>query len=461
MKSNWWKQFSTWVGIFFLVRLYGIWNPPLETWHSWRQTLTAMIARNMSEGNFSLLYPQIDMSGDRTGILGSEFPFFQVLIASFNSIFGYQQWYGRLISLIVASFGVYAFYLIVKRLWNEQVAKYAGILLLCSLWFAFSRKIMPDVFAVSLVLIGIWWIIRFVESNSWVFWSGALLLLTLGGLSKIPATYLFIGILPFMMNSQVTFRIRFWVMTCFGLATAIIGWWYFIWVPHLVDTYHFQLFFPKTITEGLNEIKPLWFDFWKQIYFGGMRSYVVLLFVGIGGYFLVKGKKALSLGIFLSIGVFLLFAVKTGTVFPTHNYYVLPLVPIIALIAGIGLSAIPQKWAVAAAVVICIEGLGNQISDFRIKEEVIYKLTLEAQLNAVLKPHEKVVIFAGPDPQLTYWLNRKTWSIERAEFGEKLLMERIRKDGVQFVVLDRNVDASIPGQKPVFTTKDCLVYRIQ
>jgi hypothetical protein len=137
------------------------------------------------------------------------------------------------------------------------------------------------------------------------------------------------------------------------------------------------------------------------------------------------------------------------------------LVPIIALIAGIGLSAIPQKWAVAAAVVICIEGLGNQISDFRIKEEVCYKLTLETQLNTVLKPHEKVVIFTGPDPQLTYWLNRKTWSIDRAEFGEQLLMERIRKDGVHFVVLDRNVDASIPGQKPVFTTKDCLVYRIQ
>ena len=125
------------------------------------------------------------------------------------------------------------------------------------------------------------------------------------------------------------------------------------------------------------------------------------------------------------------------------------------------MSSIPQKWAVAAAVVICIEGLGNQISDFRIKEEVRYKLTLEAQLNTVLKPQEKVVIFTGPDPQLTYWLNRKTWSIERTEFGEQLLMERILKDGVHFVVLDRNVDASIPGQKPVFTTKDCLVYRIQ
>src|ERR1700754_3101546 len=105
--KNAWKKLKTIEGLvlgFFLVRLIGITLPPLETWHSWRQTLTNMMARNMVEGHFSLLYPTIDMAGERSGVSGSEFPFFQSLIAGCTLIFGDAYWYGRLINLVVCSF---------------------------------------------------------------------------------------------------------------------------------------------------------------------------------------------------------------------------------------------------------------------------------------------------------------------------------------------------------------------
>jgi hypothetical protein len=187
---------------------------------------------------------------------------------------------------------------------------------------------------------------------------------------------------------------------------------------------------------------------------------MVLVFITLGLYFLFKGKRGLSIGIFASIGLFLLFAIKTGTVFPTHNYYVLPLVPVLALIAGIGVSMLPRNWAIAAVVLICVEALANQVSDFRIKDEVLYKLTIADQVDQALKKSEKVVVCTGPDPQLTYWLNRKTWSVEPNEVLNEEMKIRFKNAGFQFIVLDRHVDQALGNLKPEFTTSDCWIYRI-
>ena len=68
-----------WILFFFILRLVGITNAPLEIGHNWRQALTSMIARNFLEGNPNLLYPRIDMAGNQTGIIGSELPFYNYL----------------------------------------------------------------------------------------------------------------------------------------------------------------------------------------------------------------------------------------------------------------------------------------------------------------------------------------------------------------------------------------------
>jgi hypothetical protein len=139
-----------WLLVFFLIRLFGITNPPLEISHNWRQCQTNMIARNFYEGGPDLFHPRIDMAGEKTGILGSEFPFFNLIIYLFSIVFGYAHWYGRLINLVVSSLGIWCFYLLLNKLINRKVAFNATIILLSSIWFSYSRKIMPDTFSVSL-----------------------------------------------------------------------------------------------------------------------------------------------------------------------------------------------------------------------------------------------------------------------------------------------------------------------
>lgn len=68
------KDIRFWILLLFIVRLIGISNPPLEVGHNWRQTTVTMVSRNFLEIDNNILYPRIDIAGEKTGITGMEFP---------------------------------------------------------------------------------------------------------------------------------------------------------------------------------------------------------------------------------------------------------------------------------------------------------------------------------------------------------------------------------------------------
>ena len=85
-----------WLLLFFVVRLIGITNPPLESGHNWRQTLTNMVARNFYENKADIRYPTIDIAGDKTGVMTSEFPVYNYIIYGVSKIFGFNHWHGQM-----------------------------------------------------------------------------------------------------------------------------------------------------------------------------------------------------------------------------------------------------------------------------------------------------------------------------------------------------------------------------
>src|SRR6478609_1464119 len=104
-----------WIALFFVGRLYGITNPPLEAASTWRQTDALMIARNFYETDSNILYPRVDVAGTLTGIVGVEFPLYNYLIFLVSLLFGFESWYGRIINLIITSIGTYYFYKLIKN----------------------------------------------------------------------------------------------------------------------------------------------------------------------------------------------------------------------------------------------------------------------------------------------------------------------------------------------------------
>jgi len=143
------------IAVSFVIRLYGITDPPLETSHHWRQTSVAMVARNLVEDHFDVFHPRMDTAGELSGITGMEFPFLNMLIACCIALFGPAHWYGRVIVLITSSIGLWAYHRLVDRYVGRGPAFYSTLALIVSLWFMYSRKMMPDVMALSLVIIGL------------------------------------------------------------------------------------------------------------------------------------------------------------------------------------------------------------------------------------------------------------------------------------------------------------------
>jgi uncharacterized membrane protein (UPF0136 family) len=434
-----------------MLRLFHITDAPLEPGHSWRQCLTDMIARNFWQRDLSMWYPQVDMAGDLTGIIGSEFPLYNFLIYIFYEVFGQAHWYGRLINLAVSSAGIYFFYKLVRGWLNERTALYASLVLLSSVWFAFSRKIMPDTFSVSLVLMGLYLLTIYLEKRRLLHLLGFGVFVALGVLVKIPALSLLAAIPIMLVYKNNNRRTQVIVLGTTFLAVLPALWWYFYWVPDLVRRYEFPLFFPKSLSEGVLEILPIWDQYLEKFYFNALLSYVGIACAvfGLVVFFRKKETGALMAGLAVTL-VFILFTFKTGAVFPTHSYYIVPFVPVLAVLAGNGIAQLSGKWAWIVIALVVVEGIGNQAHDFFIRDNQLHKLGLEELMDNHIPKEALIVLNGGQSPQEMYFANRRGWSLT----GEELVYERIvelKESGARFLVVNKYLAS------PLYVTDELVV----
>ncbi len=439
--------------IFGLIQCMGITDPPLEMAHSWRQSFTAMVTRNYVELGMDWLHPRIDMAGEKTGIVGAEFPLFNFLSFLPSHFFGYQHWYGRCVNLLVVLWGAYNFFGLLKETLTARIAHYAMIVLLCSSWFTFSRKMMPDTFSVSLVLVGLRFGLDYWQTGRWGAYFMAIVAVALGVLSKIPAMSLLavVGIIPFLKHSDK--RKIFFIYLGVFMAVLPALWWYFFWVPYLNQTHGYHLYFPKGLLQGLKEIAPLWRLLLEKFYFTSFYSFIALAMAILGVLALVLRKSTMVL---LSLGlvalVFGVFILKTGAVFPLHTYYSVPFIPVMAIAAGIGLDFLSTQTENIVKVrfrrnamgyffllALVVEAISNQIHDHFIKPSERYKLTLETEIASVIPIEAKVVLVSSASPQELFLLHRRGWTI----YPEQLLHQRdainYRTLGARYVVINKPV----------------------
>lgn len=428
-----------WIIIFFVLRLFGITNAPLEFGHNWRQSLTNMIARNFFENGANLLYPSIDLAGEKSGIIGSEFPFYNYLIYILSSIFDYSHWLGRLINLVVSSFGLYYFYKLIKDLINSRVAFNATIVLTVSIWFAFSRKIMPDTFSVSLVIIGLYYAYDFLKNGLKFSLIIFFVFSTLGMLCKIPALSLFSVLSISIFIKEINLRRKIELYLVGALGFLIVCLWYFYWVPYLVETYHYQLYFTKGIVEGIHEITPLIPELFEKFYFSALQSYIALLCFLVGIILIIKNNhKYMMYGVGVIFFVFVLFIMKTGAVFPLHNYYIIPFTPIMALMAGYAIAQIPSKFQYILLILISIEAIANQQHDFKIKESQLYKLELDELTKKYIPRKDLVIINGGPSPQDIYFSHRKGWTVDNIHIMNPVFVDSLISLGAKHLIIDKS-----------------------
>lgn len=467
--KDFYNDIRFWIILFFLIRLTGITNPPLEVAHHWRQTTVTMVARNFLEVDNNIFYPRIDIAGNKTGITGMEFPLLNYLIYLVSLVFGYAHWYGRLINLVASSAGIFFFYKLIIKYFDPKVAFYAAWIVLFSIWFAYSRKIMPDTFSMSLIITGMYYGSNYLDNQSGRFrWINLILyavFLTLGILAKLPAGYLPAIFLLFFFNRHIPLSRKIVFSTVSVVSILIPAAWYFFWTPWLVETYGFWHFFMgKDILQGFQEISENLPQTLNRFYESAIK-YVGFAFFLFGLSVAFWNKDKLLAGLFLiSFPLFLVTVFKAGYTFPHHSYYIIPFVPVMALFAAIGISRVKTgKMVFIILAAIALEGVLNQYDDFFIPEKQKVIVNLEKDLDKVSGRNDLVLINSGYLPTPMYFAHRKGWVLPNEDILNKVQLQELIDNDLQFIViLKRTFGTLITLELPiVFENENYCIYRIQ
>lgn len=453
-KQHYFNSVIFWIVIFFIIRLYAITNPPLEVSHNWRQTTVAMVARNFLEIDANIFYPRIDIAGNKTGITGMEFPILNYLIYLMSLVFGYQHWYGRLINLVVSSFGIFFYAKTLKLFFPKKMALFSTLILLSSLWFSFSRKIMPDTFSLSLVIIAIHYGIRYLHNKKYLHLILYSVFLALGVLAKLPAGYLLITLIPVLYSyrNHIVLISVFSMVSIFALVPA--GFWYFKWVPHLVQEYGFWHFFMgKPLLEGIHDIMHNLGTTLSRFYDDALKYAGFSVFIFGLIHAIIKKEKKVWLTFVLAFIGFLMIILKSGFAFYQHNYYIIPFVPVMALVAGYGLSQISNKKVfIPILVIIILEGTLNQHPDFRIKEKYAALMDLENDLKKTAENHDLILINSVNVPTPMYFAHHKGWVEPNDKIKNIDYINNLKSKGLTIIVILKKVFGSnleLPYKKTV------------
>ena len=456
------KDIRFWIVFFFLLRMYGITNPPLEVGHNWRQTDGLMIIRNFYERDANIFYPRVDVAGDKTGIVGSEFPILNYLTYLVCKVFGYEHWFGRLVVLIFSCIGVFYFYKLILKYYGEPSAFNSSIVLLVSFWFSYSRKILPDPFAVSLCIISLYYAFRYFEDGKWIHLLFFFLLGLIGCLSKIlAATILTVLLIPFL--DRGTPAVRKFVFVIFALVIlGGVSWWYFYWVPFLNDTYglgdHF--FMGYSFPEGARDLISKWPIVLKRFYDTPLKYTGFAAFLA-GLYFIFRNKEWLKLCVFLLPFIsFLVLLTKTGSSISGDTYYVITVIPCMAFVAGCGLAQVKNKKVVASILfVIAVEGLAAQIYDFRIRQPFRALADLENIMDGLSERNDLIVVNSEVNnPTAMYFTHRRGWTAPNVYLTDSLYLNGMREKGCKYVLVVKQLYGDLKLELP--TVHDSEYFRI-
>jgi len=456
--------------LFFIIRIIGITNPPLDIGHNWRQVVVNMPARNFFEIDNNILYPRIDIAGEKSGITGMEFPLLNYLIYLLSLIFGFDHWYGRLINLIVSTFGIYFFYLLLLKYFRPQIALYATIILSVSIWFQFSRKIMPDTFSMSLMIMSVYYGTNYLEekakSRAIAYLLLYLFLMGFGALSKLSSAYILIVFVLYLLNKEITLHKKILFLVLSFLPSTTVFLWYFYWVPHLVDAYGFWHFFMGSDISVA--AKELWQNFPLVLarFYDSAMKYLAFIAFFIGIYFIIRDKNRLLIKIvFLTSMAFFVFILKAGFFFYHHNYYIIPFVPVMALIAAYAIDKIKSKVVIFLILfAVFLENGLSQIHENKIKEENKYLLNIAYELDKSISRNDLILINSGFNPTAMYFAHRKGWVAHNDKISEKPYIEALQKKGLKYILIIKHnfgSDIYLPFCPIIADNENFKIYKVQ
>lgn len=394
-----------------------------------------------------------------SGVIGMEFPLLYYLQGKLSLLFGFHPGIGRLLNVLISTIGLGYFYALLVRFTSKKEAFYATLLLGVSCYFMYSRKVMPDTAALAVYIIGTYYFFEALRYGKWKD-----ILPALGGLSL--GILLKISVLPLVavgVFAYVYFRNKpkkAWVLLLPWIAVVPALVWYFVWNPYLAANYGNWYNTGGSLLDGacafVNEpvalIKHLMFHpFFSYLAFG-------VLLVGVWKVIRLEVDMAVRVALPFFLLLFLAYALKSGEIFLTHEYYILPAVPVLAIVGAFALFQL-RKLAAWVMLLISVEALANQAHDFRYNTGEAYKEELASLANQFIPRSALVAINGNSNPLELYLLNRKGWNLSNEAIADLGLLQQIKHKGCRYVVLNRHSSSPEFEGICVFQNQHYAIYR--
>lgn len=331
-------------GLGFGLRFFDL-SAPLLDFHPTRQLFSAIKAR----GIYYQTLPnapawQKDLAKRQLENLAViEPPILENIAAFFYGYFGEQTAIPRTFSVIFWSLGGIFLFLLACNLTGSSVGAAAALAFYMFLPYGFhaSRAFQPDPLMVMLVLL-FWWAIENwgrVLSWKWTIIAG------IGGglaiLVKFPAVFFVVGgalgaILAYADFRKVIRLPQTWVMVVLGILPPSLYLYYGLYVARFLRGEFEKRFYPEML------LTPIFYLRW----FLKVDLVVSSLWLGLALLgCLVLANRSSRIFLLSLLGAYFVFGLVFDYHISSHDYYSLPLIPIVALgLAPLAAYLFSQLW---------------------------------------------------------------------------------------------------------------------
>jgi hypothetical protein len=447
--------------IYFLYGLHHITAPPLDK-DMWRQTLTLGMAQEFLELD-NIFYPRTIIGGD-SDIIAAECPIYQYLLSRLYLVLGKADWYGRFVNWIVFFGALSAFYKFGKNYFQKMTMQLAACSWLVSIAANYARMTMPDVFSFSLAIIGVYCGDRYLrDGKNWQIIL-SVILIGVAGLNKLPYMMMCGLLLIPLLDKNNSYGHKKMLFLGLIVSTIPVIWWYFYWVPYLLETYKNQLFWSYSIAEGFVLFITKLEQFFLLLFKNTFHNVLLVISSLYGLYCIAASDKKLLYPIIFMTFAFLFFGIKSGTVLPTHEYYFIPLVPMLSL--GIGeafrILVKQSKYFLILFAMMLLPGLIRNHRDTYRPLSSYYLQSLPKIVETYIPKNAKIIVNYGPnDPSMMYWAQRKGMTVHNEYFINPAWRDDLIKKGILFGVQDRHkLTKKLTDYEVVYEGVDFLIYKI-
>jgi hypothetical protein len=462
LRVYWWVGLIGVLLVALVLRLHGIHDLILDH-PGWRQGDTAAIARNFARLRFNIMYPQTLYNGPPPNYVELELQIVPFLAASLYKVFGVHEIFGRIIALIFSLGTVATLAYFARWLFGSAIAG-----LVAAFFYAvfpgsvyYGRTFMPDCAMVFFLTAALYATARYFDEDDLSLrgLAGPTTLLTLAYLAKPVAALALVplfGLLVARLRSRrparplsvaIVFAVPLLVLALYDRRVDSYAEWHWasgITRLHVLPALRGALTSGSGFATKLTQLREV-LGMLRNTLAGSLPF--ALAIVGFVALPWIPARGKAMLWGWLAGGLIYLYVVVTVE---RVDYYMLPLLPLFALVIG-GLAgafaaavrtealAPAARYALLAIVpLLALAALAGS----RAPVAAYYDYSKQAYRNALLLdrrlPRNALIVIGHYGPDVQYYIDRFGWEEDPALWTPFDEESAIRKGARYFISIEDN-----------------------